>query len=82
MTLGNAMRIFIFKSQANSKLRAFAGDPGGRTLPAQFAPWHAVGVVAEGRDPPYKFSRGTIEQAIEKNGFQLFRDKPKTAAAS
>ena len=39
-------------------------------------------VVAEGRDPPYKFSRGAIEQAIEKEGYQLFRDKPKAAAAS
>ena len=29
------MRIFIFKSPANSGLRAFAGEAGGQKLPTQ-----------------------------------------------
>ena len=36
------MRIFIFKSQANNTLRAFAGEAGGQKLPSQFGPWHAI----------------------------------------
>ena len=41
------MRIFIFKSQANNTLRAFAGEAGGQKLPSQFGPWHAIGVIRE-----------------------------------
>jgi hypothetical protein len=72
------MRLIIFKSEANSQLRAFAGDPGGQRLPSQFAPWHAIGVVAADKDPPYKLSRQLIERAIAEEGYQLFRYKPKS----
>ena len=75
-----AMRFFIFKSQPRSELRAFAADPAGEQLPSKFAPWHAVGVVRADKDPPHNFSRQTIEQAITKEGFQLFRTKIKKAA--
>ena len=81
MTLGNAMRIFIFKSQANSALRAFAGEPGGEKLPAQFAPWHAIGVIRDDKVPPFNVSREVIEKAINGEGYQLFKVKPKAAAA-
>ena len=74
------MRIFIFKSEAKKELRAFAEDPGGRPLPSQFGPWHAVGVVAPGKAPPHKLDRTVIEEAITKQGFQLFRVKPKKEA--
>jgi hypothetical protein len=76
------MRIFIFKSEAKRELQAFAGDPGGRPLPPQFGPWHAVGVIAPDKDPPHKLDRGVIEQAIASQGFQLFRVKPKKQAAA
>jgi len=76
------MRIFIFKSEANSVLRAFAGEPGGQKLPSQFGPWHAIGVIREDKAPPFNVKRDVIEQAIESQGFQLFKMKPKTAAAS
>jgi hypothetical protein len=66
-------RIFIFKSEANPDLGAFAGDLAGLQLPSQFKPWRAVGAVAPGRDPPYKLSRQVIEAAINARGFQLFR---------
>jgi len=70
---GDAMRIFIFKSEANPSLGAFCGDLAGLKLPSQFKPWRAVGAVAPGRDPPYKLSRDAIEAAINDRGFQLFR---------
>jgi len=36
--------------------------------------------VRADKDPPHNFSRETIEQAITKEGFQLFRTKVKKAA--
>ena len=75
------MRIFIFKSETNVALRAFAGDPGGRQLPSKFGPWHAVGVIRPDKDPPHKLGRDVIEEAISSRGFQLYRMKPKEAAA-
>jgi hypothetical protein len=67
------MRIFIFKSDANPDLGAFSGDLAGLKLPGQFKPWRAVGAVAPDQKPPYKLSREVIEQAINAQGFQLFR---------
>lgn len=72
------MRIYIFKSEANDSLRAFAGDPGGSKLPTQFRPWHAVGVIGPDKDPPHKLSRADIERAIDGAGFQLWRMKAKS----
>ena len=69
------MRIYIFKSEKTRDLRAFAGHPGGSKLPASHAPWTAVGVVADKREPPHGLSRETIEEAIESDGFQLWRMK-------
>ena len=69
------MRIFIFKSQAQPKLRAFTDDPGGSQLPQKFGPWHAVGVVRPENDPPHNLGRDVIEKAIGSQGFQLWRMK-------
>jgi hypothetical protein len=79
---GGAMRIFIFKSEANPELRAFSGDLAGTKLPRQFKPWRAVGAIAPNQDPPYKIARDGIEKAINEQGFQLFRFKKRTKAAS
>ena len=76
------MNIYVFKSETKSDLRAFAGDVQGSKLPGQFRPWHAVGVVGDGKALPHKFSRATIEDAIESQGFQLWRFKPKETAPS
>jgi hypothetical protein len=70
------MRIYIFRSEANSGLRAFAGDQAGTKLPDRFRPWHAVGVVAPDKDPPHRLPRDEIERAIDAQGFQLWRLKP------
>jgi len=69
------MRLFIFKSESNDTLRAFADDLIGSRLPAQFKPWTAIGAVAADGAMPYTFERGAIEQAITDQGFQLWRFK-------
>ncbi len=45
----------------------------GNQLPKQLGPWHAIGAVAPGQDPPHKLSRDVIEAAIKDQGFQLWR---------
>ncbi len=74
------MRFYIFRSEANSDLRAFAGDVAGSKLPEKFRPWHAVGVVGAGKAPPHNLPRDEIEKAIDIRGFQLWRIKPKAKA--
>lgn len=69
------MRLYIFKSETTKDLRAFAGDAGGSRLPGHHAPWTATGVVKAEAPPPNKLSRQTIEQAIDAQGFQLWRLK-------
>jgi len=71
------LRIYIFKSDANAALQAFAADLTGSKLPQQFGPWHAIGVVGPDKDPPHNLPREKIEQAIDAHGFQLWRIKPK-----
>jgi hypothetical protein len=73
------MRIYIFKSEANDSLCAFAGDAEGSKLPAQFAPWHSEGIIEASRAPPHGFSRIRIEGAIRVSGFQLWRMKQPVA---
>lgn len=70
---GKIMRIFVFKSEANPHLRAFAGDLAGNQLPKQFGPWSATGAIAPDRNPPHNLSREVIEAAIKEQGFQLWR---------
>jgi hypothetical protein len=72
-----ALRIFIFKSEANPDLCAFTGDLAGLQLPNQFKPWRATGAIAPDRDPPHDLSREVIEQAIRTQGFQLWRMSKK-----
>jgi ribosomal protein S21 len=71
------MRLYIFKSDANDNLCAFAGDATGSKLPDQFSPWQAVGEVTAGGKPPHGLPRPPIEKAINEQGFQLWRTKAK-----
>lgn len=73
------MRIFMFKSQAQNGLHAFAADAGGQKLPKQHGPWTATGIIAAGKDPPHRLSRRAIEDALQKSGFQLWRMKTSDA---
>ncbi|HVY57249.1 MAG TPA: hypothetical protein VHA77_05305 [Xanthobacteraceae bacterium] len=74
------MRLYIFKSEAKDELQAFAGDADGSKLPDRFRPWQAIGVVGSEKKPPHNLPREQIEAAIESQGFQLWRMKPKAAA--
>jgi hypothetical protein len=67
------MRIYIFKSETRKELRAFAGDPIGSKLPQKHGPWTVTGVVGPHNVPPHNFSRNVIEEAIDVEGFQLWR---------
>jgi hypothetical protein len=78
--MSKAMRIYIFKSENHGGLQAFTGDLAGSKLPRQFRPWHVVGVIAPEKAPPYQLSRETIEAAIDAQGFQLWRRRPKDEA--
>jgi hypothetical protein len=77
VTKGEAMRLFIFKSEASPDLRAFGDDLVGSRLPVQFKPWRAIGAVAPDREPPHKLSREVIEAAINDRGYQLWRVSKK-----
>jgi hypothetical protein len=79
---GLIVRLFIFKSETRKQLLAFAGDPAGSRLPQNHGPWTATGIVGATSAPPHNISRDTIEEAIETNGFQLWRmAKPAEARA-
>jgi hypothetical protein len=75
-----AMRIYIFKSETRSDLRAFAGDLMGSKLPENHGPWTATGAIAPDNAPPHNFSRHAIETAIDAEGFQLWRMSKKVEA--
>ena len=69
------MRIFIFRSEKSPDLRAFSDDQDGNKLPAQFKPWHAIGVVRPESVPPHNLRRDVIEASIISVGYQLWRMK-------
>jgi hypothetical protein len=73
------MRLYMFKSEGNTGLRAFAANAAIDQLPARFGPWLAVGVVRDDKDPPHNLSREIIEQSIAEQGFQLYRIKAKSS---
>lgn len=76
------MRIYIFKSETRTELRAFAGDEVGSMLPKHHGPWTVTGIVGSGSPPPHKISRDAIEEAIELHGFQMWKlAKPAAATA-
>jgi hypothetical protein len=76
----SAIRIYVFKSEATKRLRAFAGDPDVNKLPRQHGPWTVTGTISPHNDPPHNFSRDAIEKAIDAEGFQLWRLRDKADA--
>ena len=67
------MQIYIFKSETRKGLHAFAGDLTGSKLPQNHGPWTVTGVVRPDMSPPHYLSRDAIEEAIDVEGFQLWR---------
>jgi len=74
------MRIYIFKSETRKDLRAFAADLAGSKLPQNHGPWTSTGAIGPDNAPPHNFSRAAIEEAIDAEGFQLWRMVKKTEA--
>jgi len=74
------MRIYIFKSETRKELRAFAADLAGSKLPQNHGPWTATGAIGPDKAPPHNFSRAAIEEAIDAEGFQLWRLAKKAQA--
>ena len=71
------MRIYIFKSESRRELRAFAGHISGDKLPKNHGPWTVTGVIGADKAPPHNLSREAIEEAIEGEGFRLWRLQKK-----
>jgi hypothetical protein len=67
------MRIYIFKSETRKDLRAFAADLAGSKLPERHGPWIVTGAIGPNNAPPHNFPRNEIEEAIDAEGFQLWR---------
>jgi hypothetical protein len=67
------MGIYVFKSETTDRLRAFAGGK----LPRQHGSWTATGTIAPDKAPPYNLPRDAIEEAINAEGFQLWRLRDK-----
>jgi len=67
------VKLYIFRSEKKSELRAFCADVAGIKLPERFKPWRAIGVVRPDRAPPHNFPRAEIEKSIGLQGFQLWR---------
>jgi hypothetical protein len=74
------MRIYVFKSETRGGLQAFADDLIGSKLPPNHGPWTAIGAIGPDNAPHHKFSREAIQEAIDTEGFQLWRMVQKTEA--
>ena len=71
---------FTFQVGNEEDLRAFAADLAGSKLPQNHGPWTATGAIGPDKAPPHNFSRAAIEEAIDAEGFQLWRMVKKTEA--
>ncbi len=75
-------RLFMFYSVKSKGLFSFSDDARGAGLPDVFSPWKAYGVVRPDQDPPHGLSRAAILAGIGANGYQLWRERKKPAAAA
>ena len=73
------MNIFIFNPKPAANCGHFRPTRVASILPAQFRPWHAVGVVKPDAAPPNNLSRDVIEKSIADTGYQLWKLKPAKA---
>jgi hypothetical protein len=71
--------LYIFRSDKNSDMCAFAFDALGSALPDKLAPWTSIGTVLPGRSPPHGLSRSGAEERIRSEGYVLWRLKAATS---
>ena len=74
--------LYMYRTEKSKGLFCFSRDPKGSGLPDGFAPWEVFGVVRPDQQPPHGLKRQAIETGIDTNGFQLWRDSRKPAAAA
>jgi hypothetical protein len=71
--------IYKFASTGRENLFAFAGDRSGSKLPERHGPWRPTGNIKASEPLPHRLDRGTVERAIDDQGFQLWRMKRSDA---
>jgi hypothetical protein len=62
------MKVYIFISDKESRVRGFTFDPTGRNLPAEYAPWKALN---EGRMTSARSKDDPVMVAVARDGFFL-----------
>jgi hypothetical protein len=67
--------IYTFASSSRQGLFAFAGDRTGTKLPERHGPWVRTGRVQPDEPPPHRLDRASIEDAIDQQGYQMWRIK-------
>jgi len=66
----DAMRIFVFKSEARTDLRAFGGDLAGLQLPDKFKPW-SWALSRQVRSFRTKYRGLTLKWRLENRAFNF-----------
>jgi len=64
------MRIFVFKSEARTDLRAFGGDLAGLQLPDKFKPW-SWALSRQVRSFRTKYRGLTLKWRLENRAFNF-----------
>jgi hypothetical protein len=65
--------LYMFRSEKNAELNAFAASASGERLPPKYAPWIGTGSLSPHAAPPFGLSRAAVEKGVAANGFQLWR---------
>jgi hypothetical protein len=70
-----AATLYIFRSDTNAEIYAFAATAKGEALPGKYAPWSMTGTVLPTRSLPHGLNRQAAEKGVADAGFQLWRMK-------
>src|SRR5215471_16114331 len=69
-----------FQVENEEGFAGLRGRPRGQQTPQHHGPWTVTGAIGLDNAPPHNFSRDAIEEAIDTEGFQLWRLSKKTEA--
>lgn len=72
--------IYVFESETREGLFAFVGEPSGSHLPERHGPWRAATESGETEPKLSRVDRNAVEQAVKRDGFQLWRKKAVSEA--
>jgi len=71
--------LYLFRSTVKVGLNAFAAADDPSLLPDAHGPWVLAGNIPPGQALPHGLSRRAADEAIQGQGFALWRMKPKPA---